>query len=161
MAELPAPFKPENRVRGTLLALLIIPATVIVWCIVWSFGWFVGIIAAGVGVGALALYSLGSGGRVSFNGALRITAITLVALPIAWVAGFVSVVPAYFVAALRKGVFFEALQVEMSRYDAASIVLPLVFIVVSGGAGLIAVFRTAWAQNRQVRASTIILDPYA
>ena len=70
-------------------------------------------------------------------------------------------VPAFFVAALRKGVFFEALQAEMSRYDAASIVLPLVFIVVSGGAGLIAVFRTASAQNRQVRASTIIIDPYA
>jgi hypothetical protein len=161
MTELPSPFRPENRSRGTLLALVIIPAAVTVWCIVWSFSWFFGIIAAGIAVGALALYSLGSGGRVSFNAAFRISVITLFTLPIAWVAGFVSVVPSYFAAAVRKGVFFEALQAEMSRYDAASIVFPLLFMTISGATGLIAVFRVAWAQHREVRAASIIIDPYA
>jgi hypothetical protein len=157
----PSLWPPENRTRGTLLALLVIPATVLAWVIVWTVGWFIGVIAAGVGVGALALYALGSGGRVSFNAAFRITAITVVTLPIAYIAGFVSVEPVYFVRVLRNGEFIRGLEAEMSRYDAASIVLPLVFMAVSGTIGLIAVFRVAFAQQQDLKVASIVIDPYA
>ena len=161
MAELGSPFRPENRTRGTLFALLIVPVAIVVYAIVFSFSWVLGIVFAGVPVGAVALYAWGSGGRVSFNAALRITLITVITLPLAFFAGFISLGPTYFAQALSRGVFFEALAEVMSLFDAASIVFPLLFMVTSGGAGLIAVYRIAYQQRRQLKVATTIIDPYA
>ncbi|WBU37620.1 hypothetical protein [Homoserinibacter sp. YIM 151385] len=84
--ELPA----ENVPRGTLLALLAIPAGIIVWTIIWSFGFIASIVAFGVAAVAVWLYRRGSGGRVSVGGAVRVTVITVVTLLLAFIAGLAS-----------------------------------------------------------------------
>jgi hypothetical protein len=79
---------PEHRTRGTLLALLILPAGVLLWAGMALVGGFMaGIVALGVGLGGLWLYRRGSGGRISYDGAARVLAIVVVTLVLAFVAG--------------------------------------------------------------------------
>jgi len=80
----------ENKGRGTLLSLLIIPLGVVVWVLVWNLGFVAGIVGFGIAVGALFLYRFGSGGVVSRGGAVRVALITLVTVLIALFACVVS-----------------------------------------------------------------------
>ena len=78
------------------MALLIIPAGIIAWVILWQFGLVASIVAFGVAIGALWLYRFGSGGRISRTGAIRVTIITIVTLLLSFLAGLVAdVVPLY------------------------------------------------------------------
>jgi hypothetical protein len=156
-APIPAPaataavLPPENRLRGTLLALLIIPAGIIVWVIVWAIGFVAAIVGIGIAVGALALYRFGSGGRVSYNGAVRVSVIILVTLVLSFIAGIISDSPTYFQRALQSGKFFEGLGAAFSRGGGdftINILLVLVFAVL----GIVLVFRTA---NTQAKADQV------
>jgi hypothetical protein len=80
---------PENVQRGTVLTLAIIPAGIIVWAIIWSFGFIASIVAFGIALGAVFLYRLGSGGRIGRQGAVSVTLITIVTLLLAFFAGIV------------------------------------------------------------------------
>src|SRR3954451_23687257 len=99
----------ENVPRGPIFPLLITPAGVIVWTVIWAIGFIASIVALGVAIGALALYRLGSGGRISRTGAIRVTVITIITLLLSFVVGIVSDAPAAFSRALDQGRFVQAL----------------------------------------------------
>jgi hypothetical protein len=155
----PASLPPENVPRGTLMALLIIPAGIIAWVILWQFGLIASIVALGIAFGALWLYRLGSGGRISRAGAVRITVITVVALLLAFVGGLVAeVLPMYanqrnidFVTALTSSEFwsFFGNAVENNFGD---IMVQFVIALVFGALGCFSVLRTAFVQTRAAQA---------
>jgi hypothetical protein len=89
-AEPAAVLPPENVVRGLLLALIALPAGVIVFTLIWNLGFISAIIGFGVAFAAFFLYRLGSGGRVSLTGALVVTLVTVVTLILAFVFANVS-----------------------------------------------------------------------
>lgn len=82
-----AVLPPENLPRGLILALLAIPAGVLVYMIIWNLGYIAGIVGFLVAFGAYFLYRFGSGGRVSIKGGIIIAAITLVTLVLAFILG--------------------------------------------------------------------------
>jgi hypothetical protein len=77
------PLPPENVVRGLLLALLAIPAGVLVFVLVWQLGIVAGIVGFAIAAFAFFLYRLGSGGRVTLPGAVVVPVVTLVTLVLA------------------------------------------------------------------------------
>jgi len=79
----------ENVARGTLLTLLVIPVGVVVWLLIWNFGFVAGIVTYGVALLAVVLYKLGAG-FVSRAGAVRVTVITLITIALSLFAGLVS-----------------------------------------------------------------------
>ena len=79
-----------NVARGTLFALLAAPVGVIVWVVLWNFGFIASIVAFGVAYLAMFLYRFGSGGFVATAGAIRITVITVGTLLLAFFGGVVS-----------------------------------------------------------------------
>ena len=80
----------ENVQRGTVFALIAIPVGIVVWVILWSFGFIASIVGFGVAWLALFLYRFGSGGIVSRTGAIRVTLITIGTLIVAIYAGLVA-----------------------------------------------------------------------
>jgi hypothetical protein len=76
------PFTTGERVgRGLALALLVIPAGVIVWTIIWNLGFIASIVSWGVAVGAVWLYRMGSKARITrgaFWGIISIVVVTVV-----------------------------------------------------------------------------------
>lgn len=102
------PQPTEDVGRGTLLALLAVPAGIIVWVLVWSIGFIVSIISFGVAYLAVFLYRLGSGGTISRPGAIRVTIITLATVVLSIIAGIVSDV-AISIGRIAKISPFEAL----------------------------------------------------
>ncbi|KAA1399304.1 hypothetical protein [Aeromicrobium ginsengisoli] len=83
------PTPVENVGRGTLFALLAIPAGVAVWLILWKFGFIASIVGFGVVWAAVQLYARGSGGSISRVGALLILAIVVVTLLLSFLSGMV------------------------------------------------------------------------
>lgn len=81
--------QPVNEVRGVLFALAIIPVGIILWGIVWSFGFISAIVGFAVAIGAMFLYKLGTGGRITRKGAMFVSIITLVTLALAFFGGIV------------------------------------------------------------------------
>lgn len=143
----------ENVQRGTVLALVIIPAGIIVWVILWSIGFIASIVAFGVAFGALALYKFGSGGRVSLGGAIRVTVITVVTLVLSFVAGLASDgLPIWMqqhrqslVEALVDPSFWSALSRAAANSDIA---IQLLLALVFGVLGCFTVLRAAFVQAR-------------
>ena len=80
----------EDVNRGTLVALLAVPAGIIVWTLIWSIGFIASIVTFGIALAATFLYRLGSGGTIGRAGAIRITIITLATVVLAIIAGLVA-----------------------------------------------------------------------
>lgn len=142
---------PENRTRGTLFALAVIPAGIILWVIIWMIGFIAAIVGILVAVGALWLYRKGSGGRIGYNGAARVSAIVVVTLLVSFFAGLIADSPAYYGRALASGKFFEAVSYSLGLAGTDGLInigLLAVFIVL--GVGI--VFRTAMQQVKQEQA---------
>jgi hypothetical protein len=78
----------ENVRRGALLALATIPLGVVVWVVLWGFGFIASLVAAGVAILALRLYVWGAG-QLSRRGAVVVVAITVATLLLAFFAGIV------------------------------------------------------------------------
>lgn len=70
--------------------MLAVPAGVILWVVIWSLGVVSAIVAFVVAAGAAWLYRKGSGGRVSFAGALVISGVVLVTLLVSFYFGLVA-----------------------------------------------------------------------
>lgn len=158
VAPSPVSLPPENVQRGTVLALVIIPAGIIVWTLLWSVGFIASIVAFGVAFGALALYRFGSGGAVGRNGAIRVTVITIVTLLLAFVAGLASDgLPIWMqqhrqtlVESLADPQFWSALsRAAANGSTAVAFLLALVF----GALGCFSVLRAAFAQTRAAQAA--------
>ncbi|MEN9620774.1 MAG: hypothetical protein RL499_967 [Actinomycetota bacterium] len=80
----------ENVLRGTLLALLAVPAGVALWLVIWNLGYLAAIVSFAVALGAAFLYRVGSGGTVSKVGASIVTGIVVVTVLLSFYAGLVS-----------------------------------------------------------------------
>ena len=85
----PSSLPSENFQRGVIFALVALPAGIVAWDILWSVGFVASLVAFGVAWLAVRLYRFGLGGRISRNGAIAVTVITIVALVLAFVSGFV------------------------------------------------------------------------
>lgn len=147
------PVAAEKLLRGTLLALLVIPAGVIVWDFIWSIGFPPGVVGVGVALGALALYRLGSGGRISVGGAVRVSVIILVTMVLAFFSGFIVDAPEYFQRALQSGRFFDALARNFSYYETGGIVINVLLVLAFTVLGVVTVFRTAATQPTREQES--------
>ena len=79
----------EDVNRGTVVALLTIPAGIIVWTLIWSIGFIASVVTFGMAILATFLYRLGSGGTIGRAGAVRITIVTLVTVVLSIIAGVV------------------------------------------------------------------------
>ena len=67
--------------RGLALALLVIPAGVIVWTVLWNIGFVASIVSWGVAAGAVWLYRVGSKARVTreaFWGIIVVVVVTVI-----------------------------------------------------------------------------------
>lgn len=150
----------ENIPRGTLIALLIIPAGILAWVLLWRFGIVASLVAFGIAIGALWLYRFGSGGRVSRTGAIRVTIITVVALVLAFLAGLVSdVLPMYAnqrnlnpVAALTSPEFWSFFSHALGN-NPGNVAVQLGLALVFGALGCFSVLRTAFVQTRAADAA--------
>jgi hypothetical protein len=154
----PSSLPSENVPRGTITALLIIPAGIIVWTILWSIGFIASIVALGVALGALALYRFGSGGRISRTGAINVTVITIVTILLSFAAGVVWVNLDAYMRALDRGRFLPALVGDITSGDYA-----IQFAIALGLAalGCFSVLRTAFVQTAAVNASAAGVQPGA
>jgi hypothetical protein len=75
-----APTPTENVIRGTLLALLVVPVGIFVYCLIASIGFVASIVSFGVAFGAYWLYQRGAGGVITRAGAWVVTAIVAVTI---------------------------------------------------------------------------------
>jgi hypothetical protein len=157
----PAVLPPENRTRGTLLALLIIPAGIIVWTVIWSIGYVSGVVGIGVALGALWLYRRGSGGRISLNGAVRVSLIILVTLLLAFAVGIFAGDPTLFSRAMRTGRVVQAFVQEVGLYETGGLVINVLLLIAFAALGVFTVFRTAVTQAKQQPAATTTVEPPA
>lgn len=82
------PVRVENIRRGALFALATIPLGIVIWVVLWGFGFIASLVAALVAFLALRLYVLGSGG-LSRSGAVVVVAITVTTLLLAFFGGIV------------------------------------------------------------------------
>ena len=150
----PAEVPPVEDVnRGTVLALLAIPAGVIVWVIIWSIGVILSAVTYGVALLALFLYTRGSGGLIGRAGAIRVTIITLVTVALSIVAGLVSQVAlsvAHFghvspIEALSAPQFPSAFQSYLEGGDwVFSVLIGVVFAILGCYSVLRNAFRNVW-----------------
>jgi hypothetical protein len=79
----------ENVARGAVFALLVVPAGIAVWLVLWKFGFIASIVAFGVVWAAVQLYVRGSGGAISRAGAFVILGLVVVTLLLSFLAGMV------------------------------------------------------------------------
>ncbi|WP_025158480.1 hypothetical protein [Leifsonia aquatica] len=85
-----SPFSQNERVvRGLALALLVIPAGVIAWSILWSIGFIASIVSWGVAIGAVWLYRAGSKARVTRGAFWGVVVIVVVTVVLSLLAGIV------------------------------------------------------------------------
>lgn len=141
-----APLPAENRARGTVFTLLIIPAGIIVWSIISAVGFISGWVAIGIALGALWLYRKGSGGRIGFAGAARVSIIAGITLVLAFFAGVMASNPYYFQRAFANGKVIEGILATLQNAGGdlvISILLPVIF----GILGIVVVLRTAATQR--------------
>lgn len=83
-----ASFPRENVGRGTLVALATVPVGVVAWVVLWGFGFIASLVAFGVAVLALWLYTWGAG-SISRKGAMVVLGITVITLLLAFFSGIV------------------------------------------------------------------------
>jgi hypothetical protein len=79
-----------NILRGVLYSLLVIPAGVAAWLLLWQYGFIASVVAWGIAWGAAWLYSWGSGREVTKEAAPYIIAVILISVILAFFSGMVS-----------------------------------------------------------------------
>ena len=147
----PAPAH-EDVNRGTVVALLTIPAGVIVWVVIWSIGFIASIVSFGVALLAMFLYKLGSGGQMGRAGAVRVTIITVVTIGISIVAGLVADVALGIaqvtgtdpITALSSPFFSEVFTEYTTGADSGALVPSLLLSVGFGILGCFSILRSAF-----------------
>lgn len=148
----PSSLPSENLQRGVIFALIVVPLGIVAWDLLWSVGFVASIVAFGVAWGAVRLYRLGSGGRITRPGATAVAIITIVTLLIAYVSGFVvDVVQALVKQGATVG---EALSYPPfwgyvgSSMTTTSALVSLLLAVLFGALGCFSVLRGAFRMSR-------------
>ncbi len=88
-APLPRPLQNqgEDVGRGAIFALAALPLGIIVWMIIWNFGWMTSFVTFGVAALAARLYVLGTGGTLSRKGVWIVASITAATALLAFLGG--------------------------------------------------------------------------
>ena len=86
----PVPTQSEQVIRGILLALVVIPVGVVVWVLLWRIGFIASIVSFGVAWGALKLYRIGSGTKVSRGAFWALIGIIVVTIALSFLAAIAS-----------------------------------------------------------------------
>jgi len=86
----PVRNKPVHPRRGLALSLLVIPAGILAWVFLWQFGFIASIVAWGIAAGALWLYKVGAGEKVTRPVVPYIIGVIAVAVILAFLSGMVS-----------------------------------------------------------------------
>lgn len=148
-----------NVARGTLFALLAVPVGVIVWVVLWNFGFIASIVAFAVAYLAMFLYRFGSGGFVGTAGAIRITIVTVGTLLLAFFGGIVSDVLGLWsdvtgespVSGIVSPDFWAGFQAIMAEDGVASGYLPdFGLALLFGALGCFSVIRSAFRSGKAV-----------
>jgi hypothetical protein len=150
-----------------VLALLAIPAGIIVWVIIWNFGFIASIVAFGVALLASFLYRLGSGGLISRTGAIRITVITLVTVLLSILAGLVSDVAIGIstvagispIEALSHPSFGTLFGLVLASGD-TGLYFSIAIAVVFGFIGCFGILRAAWQQTAAAPEPAAFQSPW-
>lgn len=142
--------------RGALFTLLVVPAGVIVWGLIWSLGFIASIVAFGVAIAALWLYRIGARGPISKAGAFVVTGITAATLLLAFFAGIV--LDGIRGVAEVSGLGWLEVAVEPEFWNLFWAVLPtalgdytldFLLALAFGALGCFTVLRSAFAQAKQ------------
>ena len=159
----PAP-QPENVVRGTLFAALIIPAGVILWVVIWNFGVIASLVAFAVAIGTSFLYRFGSRGLIGLTGAVIIAGITVLTLGLGFFAGMVSEVATAFATYLGSDPlsvftspnFWDAFAETVNSSEYQAHILPQAgFAVLLGGLGCFSVLRRVFMTSTAVAPAPV------
>lgn len=153
----PEPAAPiEDVNRGTVVALLAIPAGIIVFVLIWRFGFIASAVTLGVAYFAMFLYKAGSGGVMGRAGAVRVAIITIVTAVLSIGAGVVSdvafaiasVTGANPVAVMLDPSFGDRFSTVMALPSALEGVLPSVLIALAfAGLGCFSILRGAFTST--------------
>jgi hypothetical protein len=156
----------ENVQRGVIFALIALPAGVVAWDILWSFGFVASIVAFGVAYLAVRLYRFGSGGRVSRTGAIAVAVITIGTLIIAFISGFaVDVVGLYtqqFGTSIPEALVAPRFwSIVFSAMTSPQALPTLLLAALFGALGCFGTLRSAFLQTRVQPSATAgqIADP--
>jgi hypothetical protein len=144
---------PENVQRGVALALIALPAGILVWDLLWTVGFIASLVAFGVAWGAMRLYRIGSNGPFSRTGAIAVLLITVVTLVLAYISGFaVDVMGPYMKATggsvadgLVDGRFWRVVFVDLAD---PSHVPALLLTLLLGALGCFRILRAAFLSTR-------------
>jgi hypothetical protein len=79
----------ENVAKGAAFALLVVPAGVAAWLVLWNFGFIASIVAFGIVWAAVQLYVRGSGGALGRAGAFIILGLVIVTLLLSFLSSMV------------------------------------------------------------------------
>ncbi|MFE6254824.1 hypothetical protein [Agromyces sp. NPDC057865] len=155
----PAGLADEHVLRGSLLSLLIIPAGIAGWVLLWQWGFVSAIVAFGVVWGALFLYILGSGlyrlgpGTViSRAGFWVIMSVTVVTLVLSFLAGLAwdlaTAIEAPMPAAFYMAEFWAIYREMLGDPEVWSAYFPsIVFSLLFGALGAFSVLRALAKQS--------------
>lgn len=161
-AEIPAaPQGPERVLRGFLLSLLVLPAGVLLFTLIWNIGFVSALVGFAVAFGAFFLYRFGSGGRISIRGAILITVVTLVTLLVAYpfatiispFANHLAVTQGYvYWGLIVDPTFWSYAIAERSTSLPSNFALYFILTLVFGGLGCFSLLRNAFKQAAEPQA---------
>lgn len=86
-SQAPVPTPTERAIRGVLLSLLVIPTGATVWVILWNMGFIASLASFAIAWGAVQLYRIGSGSRVTRATFWALLGVIVAAVAIAFFAG--------------------------------------------------------------------------
>jgi hypothetical protein len=163
----PSPvLPPESIGRGTVFALIALPVGVVLWLLVWSFGFIASIVAFVVAIAAAYFYRLGSGGRIGKLGGWIVTGVTAVTLLVAWFAGLaLSVVQALseqtgmtWMDSFASPYFSEVYSLVLADPD-GELVGDALLTILFGALGAFSVLRSVFKQAKADAATPLAAPP--
>lgn len=161
----PSSLPSENFQRGLIFALVVLPVGILAWDVLWSVGFVASIVAFGVAWGAVRLYRIGSGGRITRSGAIAVTAITIATLVLAYVSGFVVDVVQALVkqgASVTEALAYPPFWGYVGQaMTAPGALVSLLLAAVFGALGCVSVLRSAFRLSRAPQQTTAPGAPMA
>jgi hypothetical protein len=165
----PMSLPSENLQRGVIFALIALPAGVIAWDLLWSFGFIASIVSFGIAYLAARLYRFGSGGRISRTGAIAVAAITIGTLVIALISGFaVQIVGLYsqqFGTSITESLLAPRFwSIVFTSMTSGQALISVLLAVVFAAQGCFGILSTAFRQTRaqpSMDAAAASADPSA
>ena len=97
------PSHPDNSRNGILLALLIIPIGVVLWDVLWGFGFIASVVSFVISAGAVRLFRLGAGAEPARKSALWLLGIIATTVILSFLSGVLLDAAKYYAAEYNVG----------------------------------------------------------